>query len=673
MKQATAAMMALAVPLNVLAMTSPIGKVLSMISDLQATIIKEGEVVQKEYAEFAEWCEDRSRNIGFEIKTGQAEVESLKASIAEETATIGSLTTKVEELAGAIASNDDDLKAATGIRTKEESDFAAADKELMETVDTIKRAVGIIEREMKGGASMMQLKNAGNMVQTLKVMVQASIIGTGDAAKLTALVQEKAQDADEDEAPGAPAAAVYESQGGGIVDTLQDLLDKAESQLSEARSQETAAMNNYEMLKQSLKDEIKFATQDLNKAKKGIAESTEKKSTAEGDEQVTSKELAEDIKAKGSLHQDCMARASAFEAETLSRGEELKALAQAKQIIQEATGGAALDQVSLVQLARSSLSSGKDLHRYEAVRLVRDLARKQQSSALVQLASRMAAAMHSSDAFEKVKGLISDMIAKLEKEAGADATKKAYCDKELAESNAKKADKSDEIEGLTTKIDKMAAKSAQLKEEVAVLESELSKLTKSQAKMDQIRQEEKATYGESKAELEKGLGGLKQALKVLNEYYAKDDKAHEAAEGASSGIIGLLEVCEADFSKNLAQINADEESSVAEYEAQSKENEIEKTTKEQDVKYKTKESKQLDKTSAELTSDRTGVKAELEAVQEYLSKIEEECIAKAETYEARKERRASEIAGLKEALQVLESETALVQRKAVHRMLRGQS
>ena len=43
----------------------------------------------------------------------------------------------------------------------------------------------------------------------------------------------------------------------------------------------------------------------------------------------------------------------------------------------------------------------------------------------------MAAAMHSRDAFGKIKGLISDMIARLEVEAGADATKKAYCDKEL--------------------------------------------------------------------------------------------------------------------------------------------------------------------------------------------------------------------------------------------------
>merc|ERR1719468_90984 len=189
--------------------------------------------------------------------------------------------------------------------------------------------------------------------------------------------------------------------------------------------------------------------------------------------------------------------------------------------------------------------------------------------------------------------------------------------------------------------------------------------------MDQMRSEEKAACQDSKAELEKGLNGIKLALKVLKEYYAADGKAHDAADGAANGIIGLLEVIEADFSKNLAQINSDEEIAVTEYERETKENEVDTATKDQAVKFKTKESKQLDKSAAELSSDRKGVKEELDAVLEYLSKIEEECIAKAETYEDRKARRAAEIAGLEEALQVLESETALVQRRVTHRSLRG--
>ena len=53
---------------------------------------------------------------------------------------------------------------------------------------------------------------------------------------------------------------------------------------------------------------------------------------------------------------------------------------------------------------------------------------------------------------------------------------------------------------------------------------------------------------------------------------------------------------------------------------------------------------------------------------EYLSKMEEECIAKPETYAERKARREAEINGFKEALQVLENETALIQKGAKHFM-----
>merc|ERR1719416_172663 len=176
----------------------------------------------------------------------------------------------------------------------------------------------------------------------------------------------------------------------------------------------------------------------MEEAKAGISESSERKATASGDLDVTTKELNGDVQAKADVELECENAAATFAAESRSRDEELKALAQAKAVIMEATGGAALNQVALLQLASSS-----ELHRYEAVRLVRDLARQQHSSSLAQLASQMTAAMQSSGTFDKVKGLISDMIARLEKEAGADATKKAYCDKELAESNEKKSDKTD--------------------------------------------------------------------------------------------------------------------------------------------------------------------------------------------------------------------------------------
>merc|ERR1719463_382209 len=229
-----------------------------------------------------------------------------------------------------------------------------------------------------------------------------------------------------------------------------------------------------------------------------------------------------------------------------------------------------------------------------AVHFIRQLAKRQQSTALAQLASRMASELrfgtgNQADIFGKVKGLIRDMIEKLEAEAEADATKKAYCDKELAETNQKKDDKTAEIEKLSAKIESSKAKSAKLKEEVATLQKELAALVKEQAEMDKIRAEEKEAFDTNSAEMEKGLNGVKMALKVLNDYYAKADKAHNSADGASTGIIGLLEVCESDFSKGLAEMRAAEESAISTYELETKENEIEKVTKDQDVKYKTKE------------------------------------------------------------------------------------
>merc|ERR1712196_19077 len=133
----------------------------------------------------------------------------------------------------------------------------------------------------------------------------------------------------------------YENHSGDIIATLQGLLDKAQSQLDDARKTETSSRMNYEMMKQSLEDAIKYGNKDMDGAKKARGASEEAKATAEGDLAVTSKDLAEDIKALADLHHNCMTKASDYEAETKSRGEELKALATAKKIIKETTGGAA--------------------------------------------------------------------------------------------------------------------------------------------------------------------------------------------------------------------------------------------------------------------------------------------------------------------------------------------
>merc|ERR1719453_414732 len=140
------------------------------------------------------------------------------------------------------------------------------------------------------------------------------------------------------------------------------------------------------------------------------------------------------------------------------------------------------------------------------------------------------------------------MIATLEADAEADASQKAYCDKETAEATAKKDELTAESDKLSTKIAQDKSASAKLKGEVATLQSELAAMAKAKSEADKLRAEENAAFKKNSAEMKQGVNGVQMALKVLKEYYAKDSD-HGSAGGAGSGIIGLLEVCESDFTK----------------------------------------------------------------------------------------------------------------------------
>merc|ERR550537_1828500 len=199
--------------------------------------------------------------------------------------------------------------------------------------------------------------------------------------------------------------------------------------------------------------------------------------------------------------------------------------------------------------------------------------------------------------------------------------------------------------------------------------------------MDRIRAEESANFKVAKAELDQGLAGVRKALSVLRDYYGgsaamlqEDNKfnafmqqpaapqQHSKASGAGGSIIDILEVVESDFTKNLAAEETEEADAVNTYEKTTQENKLSVTMKSQDVKYKTKEFKGLDKSISDLSGDRETTNTELGAVLEYYAKIKDRCIAKPETYEERKQRREAEIQGLKEALSILENETAFMQR-----------
>merc|ERR1719158_179116 len=239
---------------------------------------------------------------------------------------------------------------------------------------------------------------------------------------------------------------------------------------------------------------------------------------------MASKELASDESYLSDLSTDCQQKATDWEVSTKSRAEELQALADAKKLIEEKTGGAALSQLALRIKAAVQMGSG-------------------------------------ADPFAKVKGMISEMIDKLVAQAAEEASHKAFCDKEMGESKAKIEDHTTTIDKFTTRKDKAVATIEKLKESISTLQSELASIAKQQAEMDQMRADQKAAFAEAKKDFEEGIEGLTMALQILRDYYAEKEESfvqqpevstHSKASGAATGIIGLLEVSQSDFSKLLA-------------------------------------------------------------------------------------------------------------------------
>jgi len=519
-------------------------------------------------------------------------------------------------------------------------------------------------------------------MSSLSVVADAAAFATSDKKKLLALVQSQ-QSSDADDADvGAPAAAVYKNKSGSIVEVLEGMKEKAEAQLSDLRKAESNTQHNYNMLKQSLEDQAAADKKDLAEQKAAKAEAEEAKGVAEGELGNTQKDLADAEKNLETASANCIQVAQDHQTTVAGRAAELQAIAEAKKILESTTAGAVGQTYSLLQVASGSrMRTRADLANAEVVGLIKKLAERQHSSALAQLASRISTVLRygssaGDDVFAKVKGLINEMIDRLVAEAAAEASEKAFCDEETAKTETKKGELEDDIAKLTAKIDQAASRSTRLKDEVKELQAELAALAKLQAEMDATRAEEHEAYVQAKADLEQGLQGVRQALDVLREFYAAKEggeallqqpepprpELHAKADGAGGSIIGILEVVESDFASNLAQEETEEADAQSEYEKTTQANKITKATKDQDVKYKTEEHTGLDKAIAEQTADRQSASTELSAVLEYLGKLNERCIAKPETYEERKRRREAEIAGLKQALSILNGENAFMQR-----------
>merc|ERR1719246_98929 len=106
----------------------------------------------------------------------------------------------------------------------------------MDAIAALGKAVSILSKEMaKNPASLAQvdMSSMDGVLHGLSAVMDAAGFSGDDALTLSSLLQ--AQNSEDDEELGAPKGAAYKSHSKGIFDVLQDMKQKAQTQLSNLR------------------------------------------------------------------------------------------------------------------------------------------------------------------------------------------------------------------------------------------------------------------------------------------------------------------------------------------------------------------------------------------------------------------------------------------------------
>ena len=119
------------------------------------------------------------------------------------------------------------MAAATAVREEEAKDHSKSEAKLAHEVDTLERAISIIQREMSKNPAFLQKK-----IDTRTVNNVISALTT--VMLLSPLFQSR-QASDEDDSEFSALVAASVSRRSDMVDVLNDLLDKAEAQEDEIR------------------------------------------------------------------------------------------------------------------------------------------------------------------------------------------------------------------------------------------------------------------------------------------------------------------------------------------------------------------------------------------------------------------------------------------------------
>jgi len=561
---------------------SPVAKVIKLLSDLKKEVVTEGNKEGKAYEEFACFCKDTTKKKSTSITRGEDKISTLSGDIASDTATKEEKEAEVKERKENHEQMGGDLAATVARCSTSQAEFEAGDADMDKAILSLNKAI----------KAMSAKKGAMKLAQQNKKLSK-------DAKHALSLAQLD---------PSDPAYKYHSKEINRILgDTLQDFKDEKKDDADKWKITQTACGQTKSGLQKKMKDNL-----DAKVRAEGKIEDLKKKISKDRGDLVNAQEsLEEDAAYLKDLTSQCENKAREFDQRASMRNGEITALSKAIEIITNKVKAADKDvnrdalvqsnakPVSFLQtsevnfphikvvtnfLARQDLSSSEQVVQDKVVSLLRREGSRLGSVELQSMAMRINAPDH----MAKVKNMIQSLIERLLDEKKAEASKKGFCDEELAMAQNDRDKAQREAMTMSVELKDLEAKKESLEAELKQLGKDIDEAEKEWKKADGLRKKEKGENEETLKTANDGLDALNEAILTLKTFYSASqygrvsmlqaspvdgDTSGGALSGAYKGSAGrksraifdLLENIANDFKSTIKETEQAEADAAAEF------------------------------------------------------------------------------------------------------------
>jgi len=586
---------------------TPMARVVKLIADLKAKVLVDGEKEQKSFDKYACWCEKTLERKAADIVESKDLIAETEILISKLKGEIASHAAEIAQLQKDIAANLAGENDASGVRTKERNDYMSERMESEQCIGALEAAIKVLTGAgtKKGfldtSTHKAQLLSIAAGVRSVLSFQAISRVSSGANLDMVKNFAEKPEDFMSKQS-GVSAAQVgqnpfgdYAPQSTQISGILQGLYDSFTADLEKNNAAEAEAQKAFLALIATKKSEHQTLETTLEKQETDSASKNKRLKESEGLKGDTADQLAADEAFFDDSKEACQVKASEWSSRTRLRTEELNGMNEAIKILSSGAKTFKSATTTFVQLASVNKHHTDFSHQSKVYAQLKQMASQYQSLSL----AKIAAVVQMGGAFDKVLGMIDNMVALLRREEASDIEHRDLCENSQQKNANELGDLASAIKKAKQMKKRMENTKNELLSEIAKVEKDIEATKKTQAEILKFRNTESSEFKQALKDDVDAVALIKQAIAALSKFYTNnkitlelaqkggdqkgpeykaksEDEAPEATfsdsyagrQSESGGILAILSMINEDLEKEIADGRADDADAEAKFDKQ---------------------------------------------------------------------------------------------------------